>query len=131
MAQSRLFMRQIRELLRLHFDEGLSQRLIARSLGVVRSTVERVIKRFLACGLTWPLDPALSDADLEQRLYRGAAHVGSAKGCARPNYAEVVKQQVARMKRSAIRDVRSMPWCPTGPRHGSRCHCPPDDHLHC
>jgi len=97
MAQSRLFMRQIRELLRLHFDEGLSQRLIARSLGVVRSTVERVIKRFLACGLTWPLDPALSDADLEQRLYRGAAHVGSAKGCARPNYAEVVKQQVDKM----------------------------------
>ncbi len=92
MAQSRLYMRQIRELLRLHFDEGLSQRLIARSMGVVRSTVERAIQRFLACGLTWPPDPALSDADLEHRLYRGAAHVGTAKACARPNYAEVLQQ---------------------------------------
>lgn len=92
MAQSRLFMRQIRELLRLHFDEGLSQRLIARSMGVVRSTVERAIQRFLGCGLTWPPDPALSDADLELRLYRGAAHVGTAKACARPNYAEALQQ---------------------------------------
>ena len=92
MAQSRLPMRQIRELLHLHFEQGLSQRLIARSLGVVRSTVERVIQRFAAAGLTWPPDPALSDAELERRLYRGPAHGGSAKTCVRPVYAEVVKQ---------------------------------------
>jgi len=85
-------MRQIRELLRLHFDEGLSQRLIARSMGLARSTVERMLHRFLSCGLTWPPDPTLSDADLERQMYRAAAHVGSAKGCARPNYAETVKQ---------------------------------------
>lgn len=39
-------MRHIRELPHLHFEQGLSQRLIARSLGVVRSTVERVLTRF-------------------------------------------------------------------------------------
>lgn len=92
MAQSRLLMRQIRELLHLHFEQGLSQRLIARSLGVVRSTVERMIRRFAASGLTWPPDPALSEAELERRLYRGPAHGGSAKVCSRPVYAEVVKQ---------------------------------------
>lgn len=85
-------MRQIRELLRLHFDEGRSQRLIARSLSVVRSTVERVLRRFAAAGLTWPLDPDLTDEALERRLYRGPAHQGAAKSCARPNYAEVSKQ---------------------------------------
>jgi len=85
-------MRQLRELLHLHFEQKLSQRLIARSLGVVRSTVERVIKRFAATGLTWPPEPVLTDAELEQRLYRGLAHVGSAKTANRPNYAEVVKQ---------------------------------------
>lgn len=85
-------MRQLRELLRLHFDEGLSQRLIARALSVVRSSVERVLKRFAATGLTWPLDPELSDEELERRLYRGPAHQGAAKRCARPNYAEVSKQ---------------------------------------
>ena len=92
MAQSRLLMRQIRELLHLHFEQGLSQRLIARSLGVVRSTVERVIKRFAATGLAWPPDPELTDAELERRLYRGPAHTGSAKTGIRPHYAEVVKQ---------------------------------------
>ena len=40
-------MRQIRELLRLHFEEGLSQRLIARAQGVMRCTVERVLKQAL------------------------------------------------------------------------------------
>src|SRR3546814_7719336 len=92
MTQARIPMRQLRELLRLHFDEGLSQRLIARGLGVVRSTVERVLNRFAAAGLTWPLDPDLSDEELERRLYRGPAHQGAAKRCARPNYAEVSKQ---------------------------------------
>ena len=46
MSQSRLLMRQIRELLRLHYEEGLSQRVLARSQGVARCTVERLLKRF-------------------------------------------------------------------------------------
>lgn len=91
MTQARLPMRQTRELLRLHFDEGLSQRTIAQALGVVRSTVERVLQRFAAAGLGWPPDPALTDAELERRLYRRPPEpVG--KRCARPNYAEVAKQ---------------------------------------
>ncbi len=66
MAQTRLPMRQIRELLHLHFEQGPSQRLIARSLRVVRSTVERVIKRFAATGLAWPPDPELTDTEPER-----------------------------------------------------------------
>lgn len=85
-------MRQIRELLRLHFEEGLSQRVIARVLGVVRSTVERVLQRFAASGLTWPPDPALDDAALERRLYRGPAQAGTAKRCERPDYASVARE---------------------------------------
>lgn len=77
-------MRQIRELLHLHFEQVLSQRLIARSLGVVRSTVDRLLQRFAASGLTWPPDPALTDTELERRLYRGPAHQGAAKYCADP-----------------------------------------------
>lgn len=37
-------MRQIREVLRLHFEQGLSQRVIACALNMVRSTVERVLQ---------------------------------------------------------------------------------------
>lgn len=85
-------MRQIRELLRLHFEEGHSQRLIARALGVVRCTVERVLKRFASSGLGWPPDPSMTDEELERRLYSRMAHQGFAKSCARPNYAQVATQ---------------------------------------
>lgn len=91
MAQARLSMRQIRELLRLHFEEGFSQRVIARVLGVVRSTVVRVLERFTASGLSWPPDPALTDAELARQLYRRPPEPVS-KRCARPNYAEVAKE---------------------------------------
>lgn len=85
-------MRQIRQLLQLHFEHELSQRLIARSLGVAHSTVKRVFARLPTSGLEWPLDPLVTDAELERRLYRGPAHQGAAKRCARPNYAEVAKE---------------------------------------
>lgn len=85
-------MRQIRELLRLHFEEGHSQRLIARALGVVRCTVERVLKRFASSGLGWPPDPSMTDEELERRLYSRLAHQGFAKSCARPYYAQIATQ---------------------------------------
>lgn len=85
-------MRQIRELLHLHFEQGLSHRLMMRSLGIGRSTVERALKRFAQSGLTWPLDPAVTDAELERRLYLGPTHRGTALTCVRPNYPELSKQ---------------------------------------
>jgi len=85
-------MRQIRELLRLHFEDGLSQRLIARCLSVARSTVERVFKRFAEAGLTWPIGDEVSDEELERTLYLRPAHQGAAKACVRPVYAAVAKE---------------------------------------
>jgi transposase len=83
-------MRALRELFALHFEQGLSQRQIARSLGVVRSTVERTLTRFGAAKLTWPLMPALSDSELEAALYRRDAHRVAARVQVRPNYAAAV-----------------------------------------
>lgn len=83
-------MRQLRELLTLHFEQHLSQRQLSRSLGLVRSTVERTLRRFALAKLTWPLPPELSDAQLEQLLYRRSAHLGTAKSVTRPNYTAAV-----------------------------------------
>lgn len=104
-------MRQIRQLLQLHFEQGLSQRLIARSLGVARSTVERVLARLAASGLCWPLDPVVTDTELELRLYRGPAHQAVAKRCARPNYAEVAKE----LSRKGV--TRRLLWSEYHDRH--------------
>lgn len=85
-------MRQLRELFTLHFEQGLTQRQLARSLGVVRSTIERTLHRFALAKLSWPLPATLTDAQLEQLLYRTGAHQRMAKVSVRPNYADALIQ---------------------------------------
>ena len=63
-------MRKIREILRLKHEAGLSQRTIARAIGVSNSTVSEVFARLTAAGLSWPLPEGLTDEELEERLYR-------------------------------------------------------------
>ena len=55
MAYRRLSMRRIREILRLKFEAGLSQRAIARAIGVSNSTVSEAFSRLGEAGLSWPL----------------------------------------------------------------------------
>jgi transposase len=69
MPKERLSMRKLNEMLRLH-AAGLSARQIARSCGTARSTVGEYLARMNAEGLRWPLDPAISDEELERRLFR-------------------------------------------------------------
>ena len=64
----RLPMRKIREALRLR-AEGFSGRRVAQSLSVARATISEYFRRADVEGLRWPLPDALSDADLEQRLF--------------------------------------------------------------
>jgi transposase len=70
MPNERLSMRHIREVLRLHYGVGMSQRTVARSLGLAQGTVSKYINRTRRAGLTWPLPPELDDdVRLETRLY--------------------------------------------------------------
>jgi transposase len=64
-------MRRVREILRLKHACGSSDRAIARSLGIARSTVALTLERLAAAGLAWPLPEALSDRVLEGMLYAG------------------------------------------------------------
>ena len=63
-------MRKTREILRLKFETQLSQRAIARAVGVSNATVWDSLARLEASGLAWPLPVGMSDAELETRLYR-------------------------------------------------------------
>ncbi len=62
-------MRKIKAVLRLHFQDDLSQRAIAKSLGISKEAVREYIKRFTAAKIAWPLLENLSDVDLESRLF--------------------------------------------------------------
>jgi len=65
----RLSMRKIKEILRLKWDLGLSNRDIANSIQISPSTVGDCIKRVARAKLEWPLLPVMEDEQLEQLLY--------------------------------------------------------------
>ena len=54
-AKGRLSMRKIREILRLKHDNGLTDRQIAESCLVSRSTVASYLVRAESAGLAWPI----------------------------------------------------------------------------
>jgi len=62
-------MRTIREVLRLKLDCGLSDRQIAKSTGLARSTIGEYLRRFHESGLLWPLSAALQERDLTSCLF--------------------------------------------------------------
>src|SRR6516165_2981044 len=69
MPAQRLAMRQVREVLRLKWAIGLSERKIAHGLGISRPTVAEYVRRAQAVGLSWPLPTLLDEAALEQLLF--------------------------------------------------------------
>ncbi|MEK6733038.1 MAG: helix-turn-helix domain-containing protein, partial [Candidatus Omnitrophota bacterium] len=69
MPNRRLSMRKIKEVLRLKYDCGISEREIARSCQVSRSTVADYLRRAAAARLTWPEASSLAQTQLEERLY--------------------------------------------------------------
>src|SRR3954468_21964355 len=68
MAQKRLPMRQIQEVLRLKHQNQLSIREIAGSCQLAVSTVGDYLKRAEAADLGWPL-PEMTEEELIQRLF--------------------------------------------------------------
>ena len=68
-------MRKIREVLRLHWGQGLSKRKTANCCSVSRPTVDEYLRRAEEAGLNWPLPAELDDSDLERRLFPPAPNL--------------------------------------------------------
>jgi transposase len=69
MPAERLTMRKTKEVFRLKFDCQLSNRKIAESCLIARSTVAEYLFRFQQAALSWPLPEAMDDARLEELLF--------------------------------------------------------------
>lgn len=69
MPRDKLSMRKTKDILRLKFENGLSNRAIAHSCQVSRSTVADYLCRAERAGLSWPLLESLTDTALEQLLF--------------------------------------------------------------
>ena len=91
MPAKRLSMRKIREVLRLKWAVGMSNRRIAVSCGIARPTVSEYVRRAESAGLVWPLPDDMSDARLERLLFPRLPDLpASARGI--PDWVEVHRQ---------------------------------------
>ena len=69
MPAERAPMRKVREVLRLRHALGVSERQIAVTVGVSRSTVGEYLRRAAVVGITWPVPEGVDDGELERRLF--------------------------------------------------------------
>jgi transposase len=91
-------MRRIRQVLQLHFGAHASARVIAREVGVGRTTVQDYLTRAGAAGLGWPLAPELTDEALEQLLFPAPSCKAGARRHPEPDWAALVRE----MKRPGV-----------------------------
>ena len=80
-------MRQVFEAFRLAYDQGRSQREIARALGLAQSSVNDYLRRFRGTGLPWPVPPDIDEAAVEARLF--ATDAVRVRGRAVPDWATI------------------------------------------
>jgi transposase len=69
MPRNRVSMKKIREVLRLKWSLGLSEREIGLSCNISKGTVSNYLSRAEKAGLSWPLPEKLDD-ELEQKLFK-------------------------------------------------------------
>lgn len=91
MPNRRLSVRKVKEVLRLKYDCGVSEREIARSCSISRSTVADYIRRATAAGLSWNEAETLTQTQLEDRLFP-TEHVPSSVKRPQPDYEYVYDQ---------------------------------------
>ena len=91
MPAERVPMRSVREILRLR-AEGLSDRAIARSTRLARSTVSDYAGRAVAAGLKWPLPEGLTDTALEALLFVRGGPAAGARRKPEPDWASLHRE---------------------------------------
>ena len=85
-------MRKIKEILRLHFEQKLGQRQIARSVNTSQSTVHEYLARMKAAGLKWPLGPEWDEEKLEQALFPSDRTPARTPKRDQPDFAQIREQ---------------------------------------
>ena len=91
MPTQRLSMRRIREVLRLR-HQGLTERVIARMLGVSNGVVHGYVRRARLAGLTWPLPEGMDDEGLELLLFPAPMAASQSDRRSAPDWVYVEKE---------------------------------------
>jgi hypothetical protein len=89
MAQERLPMRKVRDVLRLKAG-GLGKRKIAASLGISATAAGACLRRARDAGIAWPLADEMTEEALEARLYPASSALAQlASQRPQPNWAAI------------------------------------------
>ena len=90
MPRERLSMRNIKEVLRLKFERGLSHRSISRSCGIGVGTVHEYVRRASDAGLGWPLPQDMPDDAVERLLFRRSSEPAAER--ASPEWSAIARE---------------------------------------
>ena len=85
-------MRKIKEILRLHWEQKLTQRQIARGAGVSQSTVHEYLTRAETAGISWPLPEGWNEEHIEAALHLAAPSQEVTNRRPMPDFAHVQNQ---------------------------------------
>jgi hypothetical protein len=91
-------MRRTRQVLQLHFGVHASARVIAREVGVGRTTVQDYLARAIRRGPGWPLAADPTDDAMEQLPFPAPSHKLGARHYPEPDWAALVRE----MKRPGV-----------------------------
>ena len=72
MANRRLTIRKIKEILRLKYEAGRSIRQISCSAGISVGAIQNLLEKAAQAQLSWPLPEGMGDAALSQFMYPGS-----------------------------------------------------------
>lgn len=106
MAQKRLSMRKIKEILRLKWESGLSNRAIARACSIGRETVREYLERAAEAGVSWPLPEGLTEEELEHRVFPFEIRLGGEREL--PDWSEVHREL---KRKGATRRLLWLEYC--------------------
>ena len=68
MPREKTSVRKVKEILRLSLKEGMSQREIAQSTGVGKTTIQEVLAKTRAAGLDWALLSTMREYDILKKV---------------------------------------------------------------
>lgn len=91
MAQERLTVRKIKEILRLKYEAGLSNRAIAGACNISNSTVGEYLRRAEAAGIGWPMGE-VDEEELYKKLFGEPVPVPEKKSKPLPDWEKVSKE---------------------------------------
>jgi hypothetical protein len=107
MPAERLWIRKVRDVLRLKHTLGMSLRRISEATGVGKTVIGEYVRRAGVIGITWPVPEEIDDAELERRLFPAPGETATRRPAIDWRQVHEESRQPIRSQRYRFRDERT------------------------